>query len=106
MPGESNDLKSQKYYLVVNLVKQEPCERLITRLKDGRSISKEQVIKESMVSSKRYIRTELTKGRSGQPGKGYRHRSYVNNHVTEMSAFDPQDGHTMSVNNMYPQPVL
>jgi hypothetical protein len=40
-------MNSQKFFLVVNLVRKTPIEVLVDRLKAGRSISKEQVLRES-----------------------------------------------------------
>ena len=41
----------QKYHLVVNLVRQHTVEELVARLKAGKIISKEQVLRESKWSS-------------------------------------------------------
>jgi hypothetical protein len=41
----------QKYYLVINLVVKKPVEMLVSELKRGKFISKEQVLKESMYIS-------------------------------------------------------
>ncbi|MCJ1472835.1 SUMO ligase siz1 [Lambiella insularis] len=43
--------KDQKFYAVVNLVKQHPAEQLVAKLKTGRSISKEQVVREMITKS-------------------------------------------------------
>lgn len=40
----------QKFYFVANLVKRHPVEELVNKLKAGKIISQEQVIKESMFS--------------------------------------------------------
>lgn len=40
----------QKYHLVVNLVRQHTVEELVARLKAGKIISKEQVLRESKLS--------------------------------------------------------
>lgn len=38
---------SQKYFVMINLVKKQPVEALVAKLKAGRIISKEQVLRES-----------------------------------------------------------
>lgn len=40
-------MRKQRYLMVVNLVKRHPMEELISKLKSGKTIVKEQVIRES-----------------------------------------------------------
>ena len=41
-------MKRQRFFLVVNLVKRHPVEKLVSKLKSGKTITKEQVVRESM----------------------------------------------------------
>ena len=55
-------MTTQRYLMVVNLVKRHPVEELVSKLKSGKTIVKEQVIRESTLpTSKR--RRNLLMGR-------------------------------------------
>ncbi|KAL8694508.1 MAG: hypothetical protein Q9218_000838 [Villophora microphyllina] len=71
-------LTHKKFYFVANLVKRHPVEELVNKLKVGKMISKEQVIKESNGSE----------------------------HVTEMSLINTPDRCALSIDDLYVDGIL
>ena len=62
----------QKYYFVVNLVKQNPVEQLVQKLREGKSISRDQVIRDSKFPLLRFKpQTHQTENISAKQGFGW-----------------------------------
>lgn len=91
----------KKFYLVVNLVKLHPVEELVAKLKSGKRITKDQVIRESehLYSATRILRADGK--HSDKQGAGYRHCCHFHCHVTQVSALNSKNQDTVQVDDMY-----
>lgn len=91
---------------MVNLVKKQPVEALVAKLKAGKTISKEQVLRESMRFKLRGAGMMLTLVTSEKQGSRCRHSRNLNCYVAEVPALHSPDGESLSGYDMHPQPVL
>lgn len=93
--------------MVMNLVKCHPVGELVAKLKSGKSIAKEQVVRESESLRIKYpVPSPLILVFSGKQGGRRRDSDNVIHPVTQMSPLDFEDRRTLPLFNLYPQPVL
>ena len=82
--------------MVVNLVKRHPVEDLVSKLKSGKTIAKEQVIRESMLFRLQYsLLCLLIVIFSDQQGRRRRYSGHFLHNVVKMSIVDIENRYTL-----------
>lgn len=93
--------------MVMNLVKCHPVGELVAKLKSGKFIAKEQVVRESeSLRIKDPIPSPLILVFSGEQGGRRGNSDNVVYPVTQMSPLDFEDRRALPLFNLYPQSVL
>ena len=92
----------QKFFIVVNLVKQHSIEDLVAKLKAGQKIQKERVIKESKLSFNfPALHISIECNISGQQSPGQRRSNDRNHHVFKVSIVNFENRCALSVDSLH-----
>lgn len=89
--------------MVVNLVRCHPVNELVAKLKSGKTIAKDQVVRESKSGQANAERCcPLTSIISDKPCRRCGHSDYVLRHVSQMSSVDSKNRRTLSFIHLQP----